>query len=86
MTFGQLLDILALISAVLAAILWIYASRHTLRRVTKNEELDAQDLNRIVVAINRSQILNSRAAIVTALSTVLLSLRFVINLWPGVAG
>ena len=43
MTFGQLLDILALISAVLAAILWIHASRHTLRRVTKNEELAGRD-------------------------------------------
>jgi hypothetical protein len=84
MTLGLMIDILALASAIMAAILWAYASRNRLRRVSKTEALDAADLNRIVVSINRSQILNSRAAIMTTISTLLLSMRFAMNLWPGV--
>ena len=84
MTFGHFIDLSVLITAVLAAILWAIASQHTLRRISKTEVLDSADFNRIVVAINRSQTLNSRAASVTALSTLLMSTRFAMNLWPGV--
>jgi hypothetical protein len=85
MTFGNAIEISALITAVLAAILWAMACRHTLRRVSKREVVDASDLNRMIVVINRSQILNARAALMTALSTLLLAIRFAMNLWPGVA-
>ncbi len=85
MTFAQAMDILALITAVLAAILWWYASRHTLRRVSKTEVLDAADFNRIIVLFNRNQTLNARAALMTALSTLLMSARFAINLLPGLS-
>jgi hypothetical protein len=85
MTFSYAIELSALITAVLAAILWAMACQHTLRRVSKSEVIDAADLNRMIVVINRSQILNARAALMTALSTLLLAMRFAMNLWPGLA-
>jgi len=38
--------------------------------------LDARDINRIVVTINRGQILNARAALATAVSAGLVAVRF----------
>ena len=39
-----------------------------MRRIAHNEVLDSHDINRIVVTINRGQILNARAALATAVS------------------
>ncbi|MDX2307865.1 MAG: hypothetical protein NW216_06490 [Hyphomicrobium sp.] len=69
------LDLIAIISAFVAAMLWFYASGRQLRRITKNEAVDEHDLNRLVVAFNRTQILNGRAALVTGISAVAISLR-----------
>ncbi len=70
MTLARLLDVIALVSALIAAWLWYRASSNVVRRVEKDEEIDHRDLNRIVVAINRTQILNRRAALATAISAV----------------
>jgi hypothetical protein len=69
------LDILTIGATGLAAWLWYRASGSTVRRVARDEVLDAADLNRIIVAINRAQILNTRAALATAVSAALVSLR-----------
>jgi amino acid permease len=81
MTLTTAIDILVLITALSAAILWLYASSQTLRRLSKTEVIDAADFNRIIVAINRAQILNSRAAIMTALSTLLVAVRYAIGVF-----
>jgi hypothetical protein len=71
-----ILDVLAMLTAIVASILWWQASRSTLRRVGKSEDLDHQDFNRLIVAYNRSQIFNSRAALATAASALCVALRF----------
>ena len=75
-----LLDVFGIAAALLAAGLWYAAGRRRLRRVSRFEELDAADLNRIVTTINRSSLLNSRAALAAAASAVSLALRFVADL------
>ena len=58
--------------------LWLVASRRRLRRISKHEILDAADYNRIITSLNRSQILNSRAALATAMAAFLAALRIII--------
>jgi hypothetical protein len=55
------LDLLIVAAALASAWLWFIASRHRVRRVSRHEVLDAADINRIVTALNRTQILNARA-------------------------
>lgn len=74
------LDILILISAAASAWFWWKASGRQLRRIAHNEELNSRDINRIVVNINRAQILNARAALATAISAALVAVRFLISL------
>ena len=71
-----ILDIIAMVTAFAAAWLWWQASCSTLRRVDKKEEFDYHDFNRLIVAYNRTQILNSRAALATALSALCVAGRF----------
>jgi hypothetical protein len=52
-------------------------------RSSHHEELDAQDINRIVVAYNRSQLYNARAAAATGASALAIALRFVVSLLGG---
>ncbi|WP_374311687.1 hypothetical protein [Dongia sp.] len=73
------IDLLIILSAALSAWFWWKASGRRLRRVERNEELDSRDLNRIIVAINRSQILNARAAISTAVSAALIALHYLMS-------
>ena len=70
------LDIAALFTALAAAWFWWMASRSVIRRVQKHEEVDHHDLNRLVVSFNRTQILNSRAALATAASALCVAARF----------
>jgi hypothetical protein len=70
------LDLLAITVTAIAAYLWWRASGTRLRRIDKKEEVDFHDLNRIIVSMNRSQILNSRAAIASAASALLIAMRF----------
>ena len=75
-----LLDVLGAATALLAAWLWFMAGRRRLRRVSRFEALDAADLNRIVTVVNRSSILNGRAALAAAGSALCLALRFALDL------
>jgi hypothetical protein len=79
----QILDLLALISALAAAFLWWKASGHQVRRISLTEQLDAQDFNRIVIAMNRSQMLNRRAAIATAVSALAIAMKFAHDVVAG---
>ena len=74
------LDAVAIVAALLASWLWFKSSQNRLRRVSKDEHLNAADINRMVVAINRSQILNAQAAFVTAISASAVALRMITGL------
>ena len=74
------LDTLAIVTALLASWLWYSAGRRPVRRISRSEELDAADINRIVTAINRSALLNRRAALATAASAACLAFRFAASL------
>jgi hypothetical protein len=56
--------------------LWYRAGQRQTRRISKLEVLDAADLNRVVTAVNRSAILNKRAALASAFSAACFALRF----------
>lgn len=73
-------DMLAMGSALVAAVLWFTASRRRMRRISYREELNAADLNRMVVAINRAQILNARAALAASTSAVAVGARLLLDL------
>lgn len=70
------LEISAMVAALVAAFLWWQSCRRTVRRVSRYEELDAADLNRLVVAINRNQLLNGRAALASAVAAFLAASSF----------
>ncbi len=74
------LDAIAMVAAFAAALLWFQASSRLLRRVSIREELDARDINRIVVAYNRSQLYNARAALATAVSALAVAVRLLVGL------
>lgn len=73
------LDILAVSAALASAWFWWLASRQRVRRIARNEVLDAADMNRIVTALNRTQILNSRAALATALTALFAAARLLLD-------
>lgn len=73
-------DLFGIATAVLASWLWYLASRRRLRRISRYETLDAADLNRMVTAMNRSSLLNGRAALAAAASAASLALRFAVDL------
>ncbi|MGL4437710.1 MAG: hypothetical protein ACRCUE_00405 [Bosea sp. (in: a-proteobacteria)] len=79
----QIFDALALFSALTAAYLWWKASCNHVRRISLTEQLDAQDFNRMVIAINRTQLLNRRAAIATAVSALAIAMKFAHDLVTG---
>lgn len=73
MIFG--LDIAIGLGALASSYLWWLASRQRLRRISRLEELDAGDMNRIVTALNRTQILNARAALLASATAALATVR-----------
>ena len=75
-TLFILLDLAAILSSLAAAGLWYQAGARTIRRVSRFETLDHADLNRMVVAMNRSAILNRRAALASAAAAICFALRF----------
>jgi non-ribosomal peptide synthetase component F len=77
------LDIAVAVAALISAWFWWVASRHRVRRISRNEVLDAADVNRIVTALNRTQILNSRAALATASAATLAALRIGLGALPA---
>ncbi len=74
------LDVIVMIAAFLAAFLWAIASRKQLRRVSHNEVIDEADLNRIIVSFNRTQVLNARAALATAIEALAAGSRHALQL------
>lgn len=78
-TLNVVLDLLIAAAACLSAWFWWIASRQRVRRISRNEEIDAADMNRIVTTLNRTQILNSRAALFTALAALIAAFRIVIG-------
>lgn len=75
----QLIDLLIVGGTLASAWLWWASGRRRVRRVSRHEVLDAADINRLVTALNRTQILNSRAALATACVALLAALRFCLN-------
>jgi len=78
-----ILDILIVGFALLSGWLWWRASRQRVRRISRLETLDAADVNRIVIALNRTQALNARAALATALAAFFAALRIVFGVALG---
>jgi hypothetical protein len=78
-----ILDVLIVGSALVSGWLWWRASRQRVRRISRFETLDAADVNRIVIALNRTQALNARAALTTALAAVFAALRIVFGVALG---
>jgi hypothetical protein len=71
----MLLDLSIVAAAFLSGLFWWQASRKRMRRICRDEMLDHADFNRMVVAYNRTQILNARAAITTAIAGILAAIR-----------
>ena len=82
-SLAVLLDLMALIAALAAAWLWFRASLNVVRRVSREEALDHADYNRLVIAMNRSQLLNRRAALATAASALAIALKYAHGLLAG---
>lgn len=80
--FTYFLDAAIVVAAVLSAWFWLRASGRKVRRVSKHENFDYADLNRLVVALNRAQILNARAARATAAAALLGGLRVMLDFLP----
>ncbi len=78
-TLNLVLDLMIALAACLSAWFWWVASRQRVRRISRTEELDAGDMNRIVTALNRTQILNARAALFTALAAVSAAARILLG-------
>lgn len=77
MVILNILDFLAIAAALLAAWYWYLAGGRPPRRISGDEELDAADINRIVVALQRAAILNRRAALASAASASMIALSLV---------
>lgn len=76
------LDVASIVFALLASWFWWRASGRMVRRVEKDEELNSRDFNRIIVAMNRAQMLNERAAIASAIAAFVIALRFGVGMLP----
>lgn len=76
------LDVTIVLAAVLSAWFWLQAAGKPHRRVSKFEDFNHADLNRLVTALNRARILNARAALATAIAALLGGLRIALDLLP----
>lgn len=76
------LDLAIVIAAVFSAWFWLQAAGKPQRRVSKFEEFDDADLNRLITALNRACILNARAAVTTAIAALLGGLRVALDMIP----
>jgi hypothetical protein len=80
----MVLDALIGMAALASAAFWWSASRQRLRRISRHEVLDPADINRIVTVLNRTQILNARAALATAGAGLLAAVRIGLSLFGAV--
>jgi hypothetical protein len=74
------LDLLIIVTSAVAAWFWFAASRRGVRRISYRESLDAADMNRVVVALNRNMLLNRRAATASGLVAAEMVVRTVLDL------
>lgn len=74
------LDILAMLAAFASSAHWFMARGKSLRRVHRGESIDEHDMNRIITAFNRNQILNGRAALATGVAAIAVALRLLAQL------
>lgn len=65
--------------ALVSAWYWWLASRQRLRRISRDEVLDAADINRIVTALNRTQMMNARAALLASATAILAAVRMLVQ-------
>jgi hypothetical protein len=75
------LDVLAVAVTLLAAWLWWAASQQRSRRISLHEEINAHDFNRLIVSMNRTQILNARAALASAAAAIMIACRLAYGLF-----
>lgn len=75
-----ILDIATIVTALAAAWFWFVASGRSLRHLRRFEDIDYHDFNRLVTAFNKTQMLNTRAALATALSALCVAARFAASL------
>lgn len=75
-----LLDLAIVVAAGLSGVFWYQASQQSLRRIERKEELDRLDVNRMIVAFNRTQALNRRGALATGAAGALAAVRMVAGL------
>lgn len=73
------LDLAIIVAAVASAWFWLQAAGKRQRRVSKFEEFNHADLNRLVTALNRARILNARAAVATAIAALLGGVRVAVD-------
>lgn len=76
------LDLAIVLAAVMSAWFWLQAAGKPQRRVSKFEDFNHADLNRLVTALNRARILNARAAVATAAAALLGGLRVALEFLP----
>lgn len=79
---SYVLDVAIVFAAVISAWFWLQAAGKPQRRVSKFEDFNHADLNRLVTALNRARILNARAAVATAIAALLGGLRIALDLLP----
>ncbi|WP_338244050.1 hypothetical protein [Aurantiacibacter hainanensis] len=77
-----ILDVAIVLAAVMSAWFWLQAAGKPQRRVSKFEDFNHADLNRLVTALNRARILNARAAVATAAAALLGGLRIALEFLP----
>lgn len=74
------LDLALVASAALSGLFWYLASRRHVRRISRCEILDFRDINRLIVAFNRTQLLNRRAAMATSATALLAVIRLCLDI------
>jgi hypothetical protein len=74
------LDLAIVACAALSGLFWYLASRRQVRRISRSEVLDFQDINRLIVAFNRAQLLNRRAALATSATGLLAAVRLCLDI------
>lgn len=74
LALAVVLDLAAIAASALAAWFWYLASRQHIHRVCYDEVFDYHDLNRVIVAFNRSAIRNRRAALASAVAAALIGM------------
>ncbi len=74
------LDLAIVACAALSGLFWYLASRRQVRRISRSEILDSRDLNRLIVAFNRAQLLNRRAAMATSAIGFLAAVRLCLDI------